>query len=254
MLIFFNAIFHFYTYNGCMADKSKKKFYQNEKFQKVFYPVAYFILIVAFVACGCIAFDKLYYDEIYVSGNSMNPTLIGYQGGRHHYGKADKSRRAVDHLNRFDVVITYYPESWGTEPEIYKIKRVWAFPGETIKMTKDDSNLIYTVSKGETTVAQYTATIDGDYATFKVENKNFRVAVAAGSYRTSIDYSMRSGEYFLMGDNWFDSGDSYYYHSKGEYVTNSLIQGKVVRIDGTARVSDKGELYDKQPVKGMYDF
>ena len=83
----------------------------------------------------------------------MAPTLIGNTSKRVHYGIADNHESALKNLNRFDVVITYYPDTWTADTETYKIKRVWGFPGETLYLQKlDDGSCFFTAKRGEETV------------------------------------------------------------------------------------------------------
>ena len=188
------------------------KFYKNEKFQKVFYPVLYFLLLIFLVCGACLAFSKFYYEEIYVSGPSMNPTLIGNNGPNHrsHYGKADKSRRVINNLNRFDVVITYFPDSWTTfDNDVYKIKRVWGFPGETISIKDGNTDqLVFTVIQNDKEICKYTASIktekvniDGSesywrLASFDVGKKSFKVRVDAE--KRLFTKTLANDEYFIM--------------------------------------------------------
>jgi len=267
------------------------RFYKNEKFQKVFYGILYFILICGFVASACFAFDKLYYEHIYVSGNSMNPTLIGNgvlnpgeqrKTGFSNYGKADTSNRTIDNLKRFDVVITYFPHEWTTEDDTYKIKRVWGFPGEKIQLTYTTEEYTYTVIKRDGTEEVYKAKIhedepikvDGqqrtwDLAYFTNGSKTFKVRYKKDSPTAAgriiqrkpgasefMPKELAADEYFLMGDNWTSSSDSYsntVEEAKGSYIKRSDIRGKVVQIEGIAQIQD-GKLINKQKIKGMYDF
>lgn len=239
------------------------KFYKNEKFIKIFYAVLTFLAVSIFVTSGILAFEKLYYENIYVSGSSMMPTLIGGdEEGRHHYGKADKSKRTLDNLNRFDVAITYYPSDWlDGNNETYIIKRVWGFPGEVLNLTYTATEYTFTVSdKDGNEKEKYVAEI----TTRKVKNSDWSVALFNTTYRTFsthlaqyrklVNYVLRDGEYFLMGDNWGASTDSYdMKDKKTTYVTRDLLQGKVVSIDGTARIVDN-KLVDKQKIEGMFNF
>ena len=62
-------------------------------------------------------------------------------------------------------------------------------------------------------------------------------------------------EYFLMGDNWVSSSDSYFYKASNEKITRKLLQGKVVCIQGTAIYDSNTErLTKKKRLKDMYYF
>ena len=94
-------------------------------------------------------------------------------------------------------------------------------------------------------------------ATFVTSKKTFhthaRDEVRNSFLRTSINITLGDDEYFLMGDNWSSSSDSFTHISSLERVTLNLIQGKMVAIQGTAKIKD-GVLYDKQKIKEMYYF
>ena len=173
----------------------KSKFYKNEKFQTWFFPILYFLLAVSIVVTGCLSFKKLYYQPIVVTGTSMFSTLAGgpsnsgigttidvEDGGvhysatmRYHYGIADLHRSSVNELKRFDVVVTYYPQSWGADgskdeylqKRSYKIKRVWGFPGETINLKYDHTTECYTFTAFKPGEAPYTITSKPKDTTYK---------------------------------------------------------------------------------------
>ena len=201
----------------------------------------------------------------------MSPTLVGGVGGRCHYGISDNHRNVINKIDRFDVVITYYPSSWthSDEDTTYKIKRVWGFPGESLTMSYSDETYIFTVSKNDNViytvsgeVSQKNFDIYGDYwvATFKTEKRTFNTHVASNSdpsikQRTSftIHLSEEKKEYFLMGDNWLSSSDSYQHLGSGDRITYENLQGRVVAIKGTAVVVN-GELTDKREISNMFYF
>lgn len=248
-----------------------EKFYKNEKFQEFFYPILYIILSIALVVSGLVIFYNRYYEPIYVHGSSMMPTLLGgYTSERVNYGIADKHQRAKQSLKRFDVAITYYPASWnkGDEDTVYKIKRVWGFPGETIRLTHTQFTYSFTVFSSNGLITErYEAPIinkkfnlDGQIenlqvAEFTVNNKTFYTNIS-NRYRVfEIKLSEENQEYFLMGDNWDSSSDSYTHVSMKDKITYSLIQGKVVCIQGTAIYDyTKSKLVDKKRTKDLYYF
>ena len=247
-----------------------QKFYKTEKFQKVFYMSLYFLCVVTFILSGAFIFYRTYFSNVYVSGASMSPTLVGGAGGRCHYGISDNHRIAIDNLKRFDVVITYYPNSWvhGDEDTTYKIKRVWGFPGETISMSFTDNHYTFTVTNTKTSEVIYSINAPvstkeyetvGTYtvATFETKYRTFDTHVANGGtyYRQNFTVSLdeTKKEYFVMGDNWVSSSDSYYHINQSEKLSYDNLQGRVVAIRGTAVVVN-GELTDKKPIYNMYYF
>ncbi|MCR4912013.1 MAG: S26 family signal peptidase [Bacilli bacterium] len=239
-----------------------EKFYNSEKFQKIFYPFLYFILAVAFIVTGSFVFYRTYYTNVYVSGSSMMPTLVGGNQGRWHYGISDNHEIAIKNLKRFDVALTYYPSGWigGDEDTTYKIKRVWGLPGETISLTKETDRYVFTVKEGEKVTYTVTGTIEektlsyGNWkvASFDAGNKVFNTH--ADTIRTfELTLSKEKQEYFLMGDNWSASSDSYTHLNNTQRITMTNLQGKVIAIQGTAKLSG-GDLVDKQKIQSMYNF
>ena len=241
-----------------------KKFYKNEKFQVVFFPILYLLLAVSIVITGCYIFYKKYYQPIVVDGSSMQPTLLG--GGtshvagynyRYHYGVADLHSPAINSLKRFDVVVTYYPNSWipGGD-DSYKIKRVWGFPGETISLNYDESDKFFTFTVSHaydgintTYKSSVITSIEKEFEIEHLENgerdikktittfsvvkwnvpsKSFNIN-AAGTKRT-FQKTLDKDEYFVMGDNWASSTDSYEKRTESEKLTRKYIQGRVLYI------------------------
>ena len=241
------------------------KFYKNEKFQRIFYAVIYFFLAVAFIISGCFVFNRTYYTNIYISGSSMMPTLVGGSGNRWNYGISDNHEATLRNLKRFDVVITYYPSGWngGDEDTTYKIKRLWGFPGETISLIKTDNTYTFTASKDNEIIYKVTANVESkainDYgtewklATFNVENKTFNTHADTDRTFTEIKLSEEKQEYFVMGDNWSASSDSYSHRSSPARLTFDNLQGKMIAIQGTAKLVN-GNLVDKKKEKDRYYF
>lgn len=249
------------------------KFYKSEKFQAVFFPVLYFLLAAALVVTGCFIFKKKYYQPVIVDGTSMLPTLSGgrsfdeyktfqdKEGNpvnvavsyRYNYGTADLHRHSVNNIKRFDVVVTHYPKTWGTEDGIYIIKRVWGFPGETISLTYDSTEKAYTFTaeaKGKkyeikAPVVSYTKSFETECifenkryiyneektftaAKFVLKNKTFYTNVI--TQRTFSNHKLGKNEYFVMGDNWDKSTDSYSNIGNSHKLNKPYILGRVLYI------------------------
>ena len=257
MLVLFLCLF---LSNAYKVLNMSEKFSPKEKFQKVFYPLLYLLSVVVFVLSGTYIFNTLYYTKIYVNGDSMAPTLIGNASQRVHYGICDNHDSALQSLKRFDVVITLYPDSWTADKETYKIKRVWAFPGETISLDEyknpetKKTQYKFTATKDNTTTYQIIGTaVKKEFNTygeiitvkFTTPNKTFYTKIGSSSEITThrefenLSLDKNNKEYFLMGDNWTDSSDSYSNLDKGERITYKNLKGRVVAIQGTAKLVDK---------------
>lgn len=270
-----------------------KKFYKNEKFQAWFFPILYFLLAVSIVITGCFIFKKKYYQPIVVNGHSMWPTLTG--GGnvsesgttyhlRYHYGLADISKGSVYSLHRFDVVVTYYPQGWGGTND-YKIKRVWGFPGETIQMTYDETTHVYTFTAQKmgspkyvltSTQKEYEQTFEAYYYEdgqtkfvnktlkytvneFVLPNKTFRTShftpdLKVGKTRV-FHKALANDEYFVMGDNWQGSTDSYDNMTNPNKLTANELQGRVISLNAYVTFnSGTGENTDMHEFAPRYEF
>ena len=250
--------------------------FNKEKFAKIFYPTFYFLFAIGVAISGSFIFQKFYYTNIYISGVSMNPTLLG-EPTRCHYGIADTSQAAINSLNRFDVIITYY--SWNGEDSTLKVKRVWGFPGETLSlkrvvMEKDTENEHYGMQlkvNGEVVIyssanhpykmtCDYPASFNPNFNvyTFNAPNKTFSVNVDYPNNSREFDFTLGSDEYFVMGDNWWHSSDCYGNGSSKNLhgLKRKDIQGKVIRIEGTAKYSSEVDgLIDKLVYKDpIYNF
>ena len=241
-------------------------------FSKIFYPIFYIIFAAAISLSICFIVQKNVPTKIYVSGTSMKPTLMGdvNTDKRINYGYAYTDYYTRTHLKRFDVVITYFPESWNTGKNL-KVKRVWGFPGETLNLTCLDDSAVFTVGNGETVYEEYIAE--------KILNKTYTFErydkeIGIYSYKEQItvfkfdngvkkfdtravprDFSitLKENEYFLMGDNWGGSTDSYEKITDPHRISLENIQGKVICIEGTARLEGT-TLVDKKKYPPKYNF
>ena len=272
-----------------------EKFYKNEKFQNIFFPSLLFVLVIGTVISFCFAFVNQYFQPIIVDGTSMMPTLIGgsisntiYNPStdetananhgddgkdysnyvnlsyRYYCGNSDNSEKAINNLERFDVVVTYYPDRWIHETEpTYKIKRVWGFPKERIVLDYSEDkheftfgvyheNIAHPVEEYKAEVSTksfsfYTEYLDNqtssykyktikeehNVATFVTNKKTFNVM---GDNHRHFDLTLGDDEYFVMGDNWLVSSDSYSYVVLNfkPNLTKSDIQGRVAYFDSVA--------------------
>ena len=194
--------------------------------------IVYLALTVVIVVSATSIFNNYYYESVYVSGSSMNPTFVGNGASEKlgsDYGTIDKSSGAKRNIKRYQIVTTYYP---GENPEYasYKIKRVLAKPGETFKIENNDLYVYNPVSKSW-----------GDKLDMPF-NRNL--------FNTIKNYNvttLKDDEYFLAGDNWANSYDSF---NVGP-IKYDLLVGVVVKMQGRCTV-DNGRVTEKEPYAARY--
>lgn len=199
--------------------------------------IFYFLTIVALCVTSSVLMKKSYFSYIYVSGSSMNPTLIGGSGGEAipphidtvtgnyvkgdtvHFGTVDPSVKARKNIKRYDIVTTYFPgedyDSHGNlkQGAAYKIKRVIALPGETFKIEQGVLSVKY----------------DDE---FKVIERAHLIEDGGNhSVKDVSERALGDKEYWVMGDHRNGSKDCV---TLNKPVTFDNITGVLVAIEGTA--------------------
>jgi len=220
----------------------------------IIWAVIYLVLTAGVIVSICFLFARQYYKTFWVSGTSMQPTLNKDFNNasselyhRYEYGISDDSENAKKNIKRFDVILTLYPEDWVSGKQESKIKRVWGLPGETISLK--DYVFTTTVDNKETFKIEGQKGTTG-YINYSCEIKSFTVVDRNREFNNIV---LGENEYFVMGDNWGGSSDSYYYeitnHHKVHLNFTDLV-GVVVRIEGTCLVdSSTKQPTDKQAYK-----
>ncbi|MCH5171227.1 MAG: signal peptidase I [Erysipelotrichales bacterium] len=146
------------------------------------------ILTVGIVLClglaGVFLYRNICYDEIVVSGNSMETTL--HNGD---FGLMKTTKYAINHIKRFDIVIVEVDNDTSNEHDI--IKRVIGLPGEKIKIEANGDVLI----NG--------SIIEEPFLTVAKSN-----TYRPNAYGCFEEYVIPSDSYFCLGDNRGASADS----------------------------------------------
>ena len=230
-----------------------------KKIKLVIWPIIYLVLIINVCISFILVFRSYYFRSIFVSGSSMEPTLHGQVGDRVDYGIIDDHESAISRIKRFQIITTYYPftgssdyvggYSHGGDNVInekeasYKIKRVYALPGETFQYVVDEEYEAKALSLAEEKKDNYCAEVQ--YAAskaiqFKVNGKlvdiNFKRKIDPAkirNYKTFNDGEPRTlgdDEYWVMGDNYSASSDCF---AKGDPIYRDNIVGVLVAIEGT---------------------
>ncbi len=224
-------------------------------------------LLTVTVICitGNLVMQKAYYSYIFVSGQSMHPTLIGGHssgakgpsydhktgvytpGDTVHFGISDESIKAKQNIQRYDIVTVYYPwsdyDSSGNlkKNADYKIKRVIALPGET-----------FVIEQGVLKIKQ-----DGVFN--EIPRAHLIDDGGNPSVKDVTEQTLGENQYWVMGDHRSNSSDCATI-SSGKYrgpVTFNNIIGVLVSIEGTAEYfnhyycdSCNTEVDDTQYLKG----
>ncbi len=246
-----------------MKDKTKGK-----KIKAIVWPVIYAILVLGICCSSCFLFHSYYYRSIFVSGPSMQPTL---KGGRDEdklsdFGIIDPTSRALRRIERFDIVTTFFPwadyEEDGTAKETaeYKIKRVIALPGESIKIDNKSGDLDFEFHiKTKQRVDGILTDVTLHYGSnpekiFEEDNTNYiKIPFSRTLYHpdkmmlknTHVSdpeadgwYKLEDDEYWVMGDNLTESTDSAYVEQGKNHgpVKFSNLVGVLVAIEGTCKI------------------
>lgn len=224
------------------------------------------ISVTAYLSVSFLYFRAGYNLSFYVNGMSMYPTLnadcknadgqyLTWNSGNNRIGdevdfgyakSGDKDNWRAS-LKRFDIVITYYRDDYiqNTDGSLKlkpnaasKIKRIIAFPGETVRFepVREDTEY-YNRAWGKTTINEGKEdeqvlkplyTMDDFPA---VNGKTYDYPTSSGAYGY---VTLKENEYYVMGDNRAHSADS---RTKGP-VTAEMIIGKACIVLGKDKYTD----------------
>ena len=239
--------------------------------------VAASVITIA-VSINAIYLSAAYNLPFFVNGMSMYPTLnadatdssgnvLTWRRGSNHvgdhvdfgYAKTGDKDNWAGSLQRYDIVITYYPENYVTDSSgnyvrdaegklilhsnaKTKIKRLIGMPGETVTFDafKEGMDEVYK-AWGKTTINKG---LDNEQVLENLYTMKDFPDVNGVSYNyptTSCHYELTNDQYFVMGDNRGNSSDS---REKGP-VLKEMIVGKAFLV------VDKRELkQDLTPADG----
>ena len=196
---------------------------KNKKLKAILSLTGYLLMLVALCVAGVFIFHSSYYDLVYVSGSSMYPTLNGSDDEKNgtvvDFGIVDAHSSAINHIKRFDIVSTYYPEDYIdgvlNVTAKKKIKRVIGMPGDT-----------FTIKDGLLSVK------DGN----EYVSVPYKFKVVETDVKDINDKTLGEDEYWVLGDNRVNSKDCGYFN---EPVKKSQIVGVLVAIEGKAQLKVK---------------
>lgn len=199
---------------------------KNKKTKAILSLSGYLLMLIALCVAVGFIFHSSYYELIYVSGASMSPTLNGGEtesevdGTLVDFGIVDNHQSAINHIKRFDIVSTYYPDDYNSNGEINvsakrKIKRVIALPGETFTI-KDG---LLSVKKGE-----------------EFESVPYTFKVVESKTKDIEAKTLGENEYWVLGDNRANSLDC---GATNKPINKKDIVGVLVAIEGRATLKLK---------------
>ena len=217
-----------------MAMESTKK----KKISLIVSACVYFVLIISICASIGLVFHSYYYMPIFVSGSSMYPTLVGDKNNAN-FGIVDNHKKAIDRIERFDIVTTYYPwEDYDDNNQLksnasFKIKRVIALPGETFKI---ESGVLYVGYLNEETESYDFTSITYTFDT----NPSWKTG-QLGSRKDVNQRTLGDNEYWVMGDNRQSSTDCARTQTSPSQqpIIKDNIVGVLVAIEGVGKITVK---------------
>ena len=211
---------------------------KSKKLKAILSITGYFLLVIALCVSASVVFHNLYYEQVYISGNSMAPTLRGSgvsstsldveideDGSTADFGIVDTHKSAINKVKRFSIVSTYYPDDYDDDGKLtgnnkHKIKRIIGLPNETFKI--QDSKL-YVLKDGEF-----------EYIPYNFETEP---AVSAGYIGKDVfEWTLEDDEYWVLGDHRNKSRDCGTFH---EPIKKDYIIGVLVAIEGQAQLKLK---------------
>lgn len=181
----------------------------------------------------------------------MEPTLYGQTYDMVDYGIIDTHDYAIDTVAhdklRFKIITCHYPFTNGgagdyeggyvhggdnkvSENASYKIKRIYAFPGESFKFDVNDEGYInFYVQTGFASSWENITPV-----TINFDRKYDKVAL--NKYNYEHNEPLGEDEFWVMGDNYNVSFDSYY---KKLPIYRDNIVGVLIAIEGRCKISTK---------------
>ena len=222
-----------------------------KKLRYSLWSLVYLVLTVVIVVSAVSLFKNFYYESVFVSGHSMDPLFVGGEVDKdgnpvplsHDYGLIDKDTNAKRNVKRFQILTTYYPgDDTSSGSASYKIKRLLVKPGEYYKFVNND---LYVKRKESDPWGE---PLKIPFVRNGVDN------VETPSILHNKEGHLKDDEYFLAGDNWINSSDSFD-DSIGP-IKFDLLVGVVVKMQGRCTVErgldGKTRVTEKQTYKERY--
>ncbi len=233
-----------------MSDTQATLGQKTRKRNRIITIIVSIILVIVLIISSLILFHNYYYTSFWVNGQSMYPTLNSqakYSNGNLigdtlvgsiancydiDYGIMDEHQKAIDNINRGDIIVLKYSDSDSSD----KIKRVIVLPGETFYITssipgQNDNGNLYILNHATN---QYELTEQG------IDNSLINIGYYPPQYNQPT--TLEDDEIFVMGDNRLlgKSNDS---RSNGPFNIE-LVDGVVVALEAHVKITYSEGLYE----------
>ena len=219
-----------------------KKFCKNPKSIAVFWASMYILMVGVLCISAVTIYHNSFVKSIFVSGQSMSPTLLGGKdsigsSGTAEFGIVDSTSYAKRGIKRFNIVTTYFPWDSSDYHQPYKdgdaplstaefkIKRVIGLPGDLLNL----HNGILSIVTASGANLKYD---DND------PDHPYPFARKTPFAREINNFTVPLGSYFVMGDNWSMGGSSDS-ASHGQAIKFDNICGVLMMIQGTCEIARK---------------
>lgn len=166
-----------------------------KRFSKLFDILTTVGIIICLGATAFLLYRNICYDEITVSGSSMESTLFNGD-----FGLMKTTKSARENAERFDIAVF----NIASESNPYRIiKRIIGLPGETIKIESNGDIKI----NGELIEQTF------------LENSKKTSTYINNGYACNDEYVIPKDAYFCLGDNRGSSSDS---RARGAFTFNQM--------------------------------
>lgn len=209
---------------------------KKEYILNLIYSILPMVLIFPLSIWGLFQMEKASYDSFFVKGPSMSPTLCG-DSTNSTYGRYDSSKRAIDKLERFDLIVCYFPfenskdynmpyvrNSEKLNSATLKVKRVIGLPHDRLVIDNNIFTIFHTINGKE--VAE----------TYGADNLEVPFQRKEPIEDRKAAISLGEDEYFVMGDNWTKKGSSDCCNppngGPAKCIYKENIEGVIFRLDG----------------------
>lgn len=203
---------------------------RRQRWRRVFSAILSFLIALTLVLGILVLGVNKYYTSVWISGDSMLPTLKNLE-----FGLMNEHAYRLNKISRYQIVIINAARALDASPgdERIIIKRVIGLPNETVHIsngeTAQDEDPIMITQNGTTFALSEQAQYIDTTAMPVNPLTNTYIANKEGC---GVDYVLGEDEYFVLGDNRGKSTDSRIFG----YIKKSEIRGVLFLIEGTYKM------------------